>query len=96
MENEINIKEELRAILRYYDKRLDSCTMQEMKSVARLLVENMEIEGTIDDFAEFYGKSKDAVNGVIKRRMIQKPKRNVVLYKFHVFQKLIPPSWRKR
>ena len=56
----------------------------------------MEIYGTIGDFAEFYGKSKDAVNSVIKRRMVQKPKRNVVLYPFHIFAKLIPDSWRKK
>lgn len=96
MDDNINIKEELRTILRYYDKRLDGCTMQEVKSVTRLLVENMEIDGTIDDFSEFYGKSKDAVNSVIKRRMPVKPKRNVVLYPFHIFQKLIPEKWRKK
>ena len=95
MENNIDIKHEVRMMLHYYDQRLDGCTMQEVKSVYRLFVENMEINGTIDDFAEFYGKSKDAVNSVIKRRMIQKPKRNVVLYPFHVFQKLIPDKWRK-
>ena len=94
-DNGINLKEELRAILRFYDKRLDSCTMQELKSAYRMFAENMELDGTADDFAEFYGKSKDAVFGVIKRNMFQKPKRNVVLYPFHVFRKIIPQSWRK-
>ena len=96
MEDKIDIKTELRAILKYYDQRLDSCTMQEMKSTYRVLIQNMEIEGTIGDFAEFYGKSKDAVNGIIKRKMVQKPKRNVVLYPFHIFNKLVPDSWRKK
>lgn len=96
MENEINLKEEIRTILRYYDKRLDDCTMQELKSTYRMFAENMELDGTTDDFAEFYGKSKDAVNSVIKRRMIQKPKRNVVLYPFHVFRKLVPDKWKKK
>lgn len=95
MENDIDIKKEIRAILRYYDQRLDSCTMQEAKSAYRMFVENMEIDGTVDDFAEFYGKSREAVYSVIKRRMIQKPKRNVVLYPFHAFIKLIPNGWRK-
>lgn len=95
MEQELDLKEEIRTILRYYDKRLDSCTMQELKATYRMFANNMELDGTIDDFAEFYGKSKDAVNGVIKRKMIQKPQRNVVLYKFHIFRKLIPNSWRK-
>ena len=96
MQEDINIKEELRMLLRYYDKRLDNCTMSEINSLFKMLVENMEIDGTIDDFASFYGRSKDAVGGVIKRRMIQKPKRNVVLYPFHVFRKLIPSSWRNK
>lgn len=96
MEEGIDIKKELRAILRYYDRRLDSCTMEEAKSAFRVLVQNMEINGTIGDFAEFYGKSKDAVNGIIKRKMVQKPKRNVVLYPFHIFNKLVPESWRKK
>ena len=96
MDDNINIKEELRTILRYYDKRLDTCTMKELNAFHRMMVENMEIDGTLDDFAEFYGKSKDAVNSVIKRRMVQKPKRNVVLYPFHVFQKLVPDKWRKK
>lgn len=95
-EEKFDAKEELRAILRYYDQRLDHCTMSEAKSVTKAIISNMEIDGTIDDFAEFYGKSKDAVNSVIKRRMIEKPKRNVVLYPFHVFRKIIPPSWRKK
>lgn len=95
-EEEFDAKEELRAILRYYDQRLDHCTMGEAKSVTKAIISNMEIDGTIDDFAEFYGKSKDAVSSVIKRRMIEKPKRNVVLYPFHVFRKIIPPSWRKK
>ena len=95
-EDEIDIKEEIRTILRFYDKRLDECTMAEAKSTARMLINNMELDGTIDDFAEFYGKSKDAVSGVIKRRMIAKPKRNVVLYPFHKFREIIPESWRKK
>lgn len=94
-ENGIDFKTELRRILRYYDQRLDNCTMQEIKSVTNMLMSNMEIHGTLDDFAEFYGRSKDAVSSVIKRRMIQKPKRNVVLYPFHAFQRIIPDSWRK-
>ena len=72
------------------------CTMDEMNSAVKVLEENMEIYGTIGDFAEHYGKSKDAVNSVIKNKLIQKPKRNVVLYPFHAFAKIIPDSWRKK
>ena len=95
-EDEIDFKAELRGILRYYDQRLDSCTMQEIMSVTNMLMSNMEVHGTVDDFAQFYGKSREAVYSVIKRRMIQKPKRNVVLYPFHVFSKLVPEKWKKR
>lgn len=95
-DDEIDIREELRTILRYYDKRLDSCTMAEMKSLSKMLMSNMEIDGTLDDFAEFYGKSKDAVSSQIKRNLLAKPKRNVVLYPFHAFQAILPKSWRKK
>lgn len=92
----LDLKEELLRVLRYYESRIEqgSCSMSEMESALRTLEENMEVNGTIDDFARFYGKSKDAVNSVIKRRMIDKPKRNVVLYPFHKFNRLIPSSWR--
>ena len=95
MEDEINIKRELRAILRYYDKRLDSCTMQEVKSATRLLMENMEMNGTIEDFAEFYGVSEVNVRATISRKLFAKPKR-VVLYPFHKFAKIVPEKWKKK
>ena len=92
----MDAKQRLVEILDFWKYKLDhnSCTLEEIESVTRLLEENLELDGTIGDFASFYGKSKDAVNSVIKRRMIQKPKRNVVLYPFRIFQKLIPDSWR--
>lgn len=87
----------LSEILGFYKYKVDNnlCMMSEVESAKKALQENMEIDGTIDDFAKFYGKSKDAVNGIIKRNLIQKPKRNVVLYPFHAFLKIIPASWRK-
>ena len=93
-----DFSKDLKEILRYYEYKIDSgsCQMSEMESITHILMENMEINGTIDDFASFYKKSKDAVNSVIKRRMITKPKRNVVLYPFHVFRRLIPENWRTK
>ena len=70
MENEINIKEEIRAILRYYDKRLDDCTMSEAKSFYRMLVENSELNGSIKDFAEFYNTSEGNVRSIINRKLL--------------------------
>lgn len=98
MEQKQLSKEVLLEMLGYYYYKVynDLCISEEMESVIRILDDNMAMHGTIDDFAKFYGKSKDAVNGIIKRKMIQKPRRNVVLYPFHVFRRLVPDSWRKK
>lgn len=95
MDNDVNLKEELRAILRYYDKRLDSCTMQETKSVYRMFVENMELDGTIRDFAEYYNTSESNIRSTICRKLLAKPKR-VLLYPFHKFMKVVPEKTRKK
>ena len=94
----MDAKEILSEIIGFYKYKIDNnlCTPEEIESATRLMQENMQIDATIDDLARFYGKSKDAVNSVIKRRMIAKPKRNVVLYPFHKFQLLVPESWRKK
>ena len=91
-------KQILSEILDFYKYKVDNnlCTPEEIDAASKLLQENMEIYGTLDDFSTFYGKSKDAVSSVIKRRMFEKPKRNVVLYPFRAFQKIIPNSWRKK
>ena len=94
----MDTKKLLSEILQYYKDKVDNnlCTMEEMESACKVLEENMEIYGTIGDFARFYGQSKDAVSSVIKRRMIDKPKRNVVLYRFHKFRRLIPEKWHRK
>lgn len=94
----MDAKRLLSEILAYYKEKVDNnlCTMEEMESACKVLEENMEIYGTIGDFARFYGQSKDAVSSVIKRRMIDKPKRNVVLYRFHKFRRLVPEKWRRK
>ena len=94
-DDEIDIREELRTILRYYDKRLDSCTMAEMKSLSKMLMSNMEIDGTIKDFAEFYDTSENNVRATINRRLIDKPRRKV-LYPFHKFMKVVPEKWKNK
>ena len=94
----MNAKPYLIEMLDYYKQRIvnDSCTMEEINSVAKTLQESMTVFGRIDDLAEFYGKSKEAVNGQIKRKMLTKPKKNITLYSFHAFQRLIPDSWRRK
>lgn len=94
---QMEAKDLLLEILDYYRYKIDKnlCMPEEVESATRLLGQNMKLYGTIGDFAEFYGKSKDAVNPVIKRQNVMKPKRNVVLYPFHIFRNLVPRSWRK-
>lgn len=92
----MDTKEILLEILDYYTKKVktNQCTISEMDSVVKTLENNMEISGTMDDFAQFYNKSKTAVHSVIKRYMIPTPTRKV-LYPFHVFRKIKPPKWNK-
>ena len=72
------------------------CTMEEIEAAEKWAKEQSNISGRVEDFAEFYGKSKDAVFGIIKRNVVEKPKRNVVLYSFRAFSKKVPESWRKK
>lgn len=55
----MDAKHILSEILGYYKYKVDNnlCTMAEMESAQKALTENMEIYGTIDDFAKFYGTS---------------------------------------
>lgn len=71
----------------------DTLTMEDTESIAKVLEENMELSGTADDFARFYGKSKTNVTTVIDRKMLPRPKRRV-LYSFRLFRQAIPKSWR--
>lgn len=85
----------LSEILAYYKKKVDNnlCTMEEMESACKVLQENMEIYGSISDFAKFYGVSEGNVRSTINRKLIAKPKRKV-LYPFHKFVKIVPERWR--
>lgn len=87
----------LAEILDFYKFKIEhnACTIEEMNDAMKVFEDHMNINGTIGDFSEFYGQSTDAVKSVIKRRMVEKPKRNVVLYPFHAFRKLVPDKWRK-
>lgn len=68
--------------------------MEAMMSFYKFLIENIEVVGTVEDFAKFYGVSEDSVRHIISRYMVQKPKRRV-FYPFHPFTKIIPSKWRK-
>lgn len=84
--------------LRFWIKQVKhgNCTREQELAILDALSEHSSTQATIDDLASLYGVSKDAVNGVIKRKYIGKPKRNVVLYSLSQFSRLVPDGWRKR
>lgn len=94
MENFVD--EILVATLRFWIKKIrrGECTRDQQKAILDAINSAGGALGTIDEIAEFFGKSKDAVSGVIKRRYVGKPKRNVALYSLSKFMKIAPRSWR--
>ena len=93
----MDAKQILSEILAYYKYKVDNdlCTMAEMESAQKALTENMQIYGTIDDFANFYGVSPGNVRATISRKLLAKPIRRV-FYPFHKFLKIVPTKWRKK
>lgn len=83
-------------ILTYYKHKVDNnlCTMEEMNDALKALESNMEVHGTISDFAKFYDVSESNVRATICRKLLAKPKRKV-LYPFGAFAKIVPDKWRK-
>jgi hypothetical protein len=88
-------KELIRQTLKFWLQKLDdgSCTMEEIRSVPRA-IENMNVLGTVEDFAKFCGKPEQYVRNVINRKVLDKPKRRVY-YRFLPFIKNIPDKWLK-
>ena len=90
-------KQILSEILAFYKHKVDNnlCTPAEIEAASKLLMENMEMYGSISDFARFYGVSEGNVRATISRKLIAKPIRKV-LYPFHKFQKIVPAKWRRK
>ena len=76
--------------------RRGDCTSEQKRAVFEAMQTVGESYATVDELAGFYGKSKDAVNSVIKRRYIGKPRRNIVMYSFSKFARIVPESWRRK
>lgn len=70
------------------------CTREQEQAFLDMIDTHANVLGTPDEIADFYGKSKDAVYDVIKRKYIGKPKRNIVMYSFSRFRKVAPKSWK--
>lgn len=93
----MDAKKILSEILDYYRYKIDNdlCTMEEIEETSRILQENMEIRGTIDDLAKFYDVPESKIRNTINRKSFDKPKRKVY-YRFIPFMKIDPAKWRKK
>ena len=93
----MDAKDILSEILSYYKYKIDNnlCTSEELESACKVLQENMEVYGTIGDFAKFYNTSENNIRATICRKLLAKPKR-VLLYPFHKFMKVVPEKTRKK
>lgn len=80
--------------LEFVKKKVETgnLTMQEWESISRTIESGMDLKGTTEDFARFYGKSKTNITTVIDRKMLPKPERRL-LHSFNLFQKAKPKSW---
>lgn len=75
-----------------YKVENDVLTLEEAESIAKTLGCGLNLMGTADDLARFYGKTKTNVTTVIDRKMLSRPRR-LVLHSFNEFRKAIPNSW---
>ena len=71
----------------------DLLTCEDLESISKSFAKGLDLQGTAEDFARFYGKPKTNVTSVINRRMVKKPIRRVY-YSFSAFRKIIPTSWK--
>ena len=72
----------------------DRVTLSDLDSVAGMIKENMDVRGTAEDFARFYGQSIDNVRHVLHNKVLDTPVRRVY-HSFARFVQAVPASWRK-
>lgn len=92
--DENKVQDELIRLLDFYKEQLanGNCTLGAMESFYKTLMQNIDVVGTVEDFAKFYGVSEANVRSVINRYSTDKPKRRV-FYRFNLFTKIIPKKW---
>lgn len=73
----------------------DKCTPEELRSIKDAVIDNLDIDASYSDIAEFYGQKESNVRNVCSRRMIEKPKRRVYT-NFAAFTKILPKSWMRK
>lgn len=92
------VEELLISTLKFWIKKIrrGDCTREQELAILNAINTESEVYGTVDEIASFYGKTKDDVFGVIKRKYIGKPKRNIAMYSFSKFAEVAPKSWRAK
>lgn len=76
--------------------KIGGCNKRQTDILYDAALNIVDAYATSDELAKHFGKSVEAVHGVIKRRMIEKPKKNVTLYSFRAFRKIVPKSWLRK
>lgn len=79
----------------HYKIKNDKLTISEADSIAKVLEKEICLRGSIQDLADFYGKSKNNVKVVINRYLVEKPER-LVTYPFGPFNRIVPNSWKQK
>lgn len=91
-------KDELKEVFQYAIYKLDNnlCTPAEIDTFADAAKTVLNLEGEIKDFSKFYGVPEGSIRAMINMKVFDKPRRNVVLYKFRAIMKAVPEKWRKK
>lgn len=94
------IKQYILDSLRYMTTQVeeDKCPPETLFSIARIMMKELDVRGTVKQFAQHYQQSESNIRNVLSRRYIpknEKPLRQVT-YRFGWFSSLVPPSWRNR
>ena len=92
----MDAKQYMSEILGFYKYKVDNnlCTLDELEQASKVVKKDMDIEASIKDIAEFFGKPESHVRNTIARNIISKPKRGIK-YSFKEFLKIAPKSWLK-
>lgn len=90
----MDAKEQLKELFQFAIYKLDNnlCTPEEIRSWGDAASQNIEIDASIKELADFFNVSEQNVRTTINRKLLDKPKRKV-LYPFHKFLKVVPDKW---
>ena len=88
------MKKNLKEVFQFGIYKLDNnlCTLSELRSLGRMIEGNLEIDASIKEIADFFGKPEVNVRVAINQKLIAKPKRKV-LYPFLKFLNVVPQKW---